>query len=163
MSRRDAAAVSFRTAGSGDAALLEALARKIWVPHYTPIIGCEQVHYMLQRLQSEDAIRRDIENGYVYDIAFCGGAPCGYCAVRGDGDSHFLSKLYVLEERRGLGLARALLAALLRHNRRVRHANRRRIRHGRLHAGKTTDLAQPERRPPFLPKERCYKRIFIMP
>jgi ribosomal protein S18 acetylase RimI-like enzyme len=110
MSRPDPAGITIRRADTRDAALLEALARQIWTPHYTPLIGSEQVDYMLDQFQSKDAIRRDIENGYVYDIAFVGNDACGYSATRNDGDSHFLSKLYVRENCRGRGIARMLVS-----------------------------------------------------
>lgn len=109
MNSPDAPALSFRQAGEPDAALLEVLAREIWTTHYTPIIGAAQVEYMLTQFQSESAIRRDLQNGYVYDIAFSGDTPCGYCAVRDDGNTHFLSKLYVHRDFRGRGIARALV------------------------------------------------------
>ena len=114
MNNPDSSGVFIREAAVSDAALLEQLARQIWVPHYTPIIGYAQVDYMLNQFQSESAIRSDIENGYIYDIAFLGGEACGYSAVRDDGSIHFLSKLYVHEDYRGRGIARALVARAVR-------------------------------------------------
>ena len=97
--------------GPEDIQTIEALAREIWTQHYTPIIGAAQVAYMLQHFQSHAAIEADIEKGYVYSIAYASGQPCGYSAVRLDHDGLFLSKLYVLESARGLGIARAMLQA----------------------------------------------------
>ena len=94
-----------------DVQIIEALAREIWTEHYTPIIGAEQVSYMLQHFQSRSAIEADLENGYVYSIVTLGGEPCGYSAVRPDPDGLFLSKLYVREAARGQGIARAMLNA----------------------------------------------------
>lgn len=103
--------ITYRLADSSYAALLAELARDTWTPHYTPIIGAEQVSYMLDTFQSEDAIRRDLQNGYTYELALADGVPCGYCATRPDsGDVCFLSKLYVLESCRGRGIARTLAA-----------------------------------------------------
>jgi GNAT superfamily N-acetyltransferase len=110
MSRSNTDNVTIRQAGVSDAALLEALARQIWLVHYTPIIGFDQVDYMLKRFQSEAAIRHDIESGYVYDIAIINGDACGYSSARNDGDTSFLSKLYVREDCRGRGIARMLFA-----------------------------------------------------
>ena len=109
MSKPDNTGVTIRQADAADAALLAALAREIWTEHYTPIIGAEQVEYMLAQFQSEAAIRRDIEQGYAYDIAYVNDNACGYSATRDDGESHFLSKLYVRKDCRGRGIARMLV------------------------------------------------------
>ncbi len=104
--------IAIRTAsGPVDAATIETLAREIWTQHYTPIIGAAQVAYMLEHFQSRSAIEVDIANGYVYSIAALDGEPCGYSAVRLDQDGLFLSKLYVREAARSLGIARAMLHA----------------------------------------------------
>ena len=109
MSKPDASGVTVRRADTADAALLAALAREIWTEHYTKLIGSDQVDYMLAQFQSEAAIRRDIEEGYVYDIAFMGHSACGYSATRNDGESFFLSKLYVQKDCRGRGIAHMLV------------------------------------------------------
>ena len=38
------------------------LAKEIWTEHYVPIIGIEQVEYMLAKSQSFDAISNQIAN-----------------------------------------------------------------------------------------------------
>ena len=40
------------------------LAEEIWNQHYLPMIGKEQVSYMLDNFQSEDAIKQQIAQGY---------------------------------------------------------------------------------------------------
>jgi len=49
-----------------DLVLIEEMAKIIWHEHYTPIIGAEQVAYMLEKFQSAAAMRSQIENGYQY-------------------------------------------------------------------------------------------------
>ena len=86
-----------------------ALAREIWTRHYTPLIGSEQVEYMLEKFQSVEAITRQLETeSFEYVLV----ADSGYAAWVPDLEkkSLFLSKIYVSEERRGIGLGRALLA-----------------------------------------------------
>jgi len=92
------------------------LAHEIWHQHFTPIIGRQQVEYMLKRFQCEEAIIRQISSeGYIYYLAFDGDTPIGYagivpnlaeCAI-------FLSKLYMRESCRGNGVARMLLNTIL--------------------------------------------------
>ncbi len=44
--------------------IVESLANEIWTEHYTPIIGKDQVKYMLDKFQSKDArYRQWLYNG----------------------------------------------------------------------------------------------------
>jgi len=93
------------------------LAREIWTEHYTPIIGPEQVEYMLSRFQSAGQILKDIcSNGYRYFIAYDGAKPAGYFAVKPERDDNalFLSKFYVKKSSRGRGIGRLMLDRMLR-------------------------------------------------
>lgn len=87
------------------------LARDIWQDHYTPIIGAEQVSYMLATFQSEQAIRKQIEDGYEYYLITCDQQKTGYVAVIPDANSSTLmiSKIYVLKSERGKGIGKKTL------------------------------------------------------
>lgn len=87
-----------------------ALAATIWKEHFTPIIGSAQVGYMLEKFQSEEAIRRQIENGYLYFGLMLGEKQIGYTGLRLDTDCLFLSKLYIQKEYRGNGFSRRMIA-----------------------------------------------------
>lgn len=91
--------------------LVAKLAKEIWTQHYTPIIGKNQVDYMLSRLQSPEAIWNDISNrGFIYDLVLIEGSPAAYMASQMDLEKErlFLSKLYVAEKYRKMGIARLL-------------------------------------------------------
>lgn len=86
------------------------LANRIWNEYYTPIIGKEQVDYMLSKFQSREAMQKQIEEkGYRYFLSLYGGKHAGYFAIQPDDEkaSMFLSKLYVVKEFRGRGIGRA--------------------------------------------------------
>ena len=83
--------------------IVESLARKIWTEHYTPIIGREQVEYMLEKFQSRDAIAQQIRTGVIYFLIRSGEEYIGYIAVQPKDDELFLSKIYVASSRRGRG------------------------------------------------------------
>jgi len=83
------------------------LAAEIWREHYTPIIGADQVEYMLEKFQSPVAVRTQIDaNDLVYYLLYNGQQPAGYFAIQVRSDEVFLSKLYVARPSRKLGLAR---------------------------------------------------------
>ncbi len=87
---------------------LATLASTIWNEHFPRIIGQEQVDYMLGRFQSEVAITEQIhKEGYRYYLIPCDEKSVGYFAIRPDSDALFLSKIYILRDYRGRGLARA--------------------------------------------------------
>jgi ribosomal protein S18 acetylase RimI-like enzyme len=91
---------------------ISALAGEIWREHYTPIIGAEQVEYMLEKFQSPEQIRSDAKgNGYIYFTAKLNTDRrlIGYCGVQPRGDHLFISKIYVHRDFRGRLIARSLL------------------------------------------------------
>lgn len=80
------------------------LASQIWTEFYTPIIGAAQVRYMLDTIQSAEAISRQIrEEGYHYYLLIEQERLLGYYATVVTEDALKLSKLYVLKEHRGSG------------------------------------------------------------
>ena len=121
---------------------LVVLIREIWREYYTPLIGAEQVEYMLDQFQSVDAIMRQvIHENYRYYCVFCDDEPAGYYAAKpsdvrlqtsdfrlqeatSDVNSEarspkpeachrvFLSKLYVAAKFRGRGLGKQMLQHL---------------------------------------------------
>lgn len=84
--------------------VVEQLGQEIWHHHYTPIIGVEQVLYMLDKFQSEKAIESQIEQGFEYYLIYENNDPCGYFAIEKREAELFLSKLYVHHKKRGMGL-----------------------------------------------------------
>ncbi len=96
---------------AADAAEVARLAAEIWYEHYVPIIGREQVDYMVPRFQSEAAVLGQIAKGLQYFLIQRGGDACGYLAIEPQPDERrmFLSKLYVLKSARHHGLGRQAL------------------------------------------------------
>ncbi len=88
------------------------LADEIWHRHFVPIIGREQVDYMLDKFQSATAVAGQIKNGYEYYLIYDGPAPAGYfCLVPPAAEKEAqLSKLYLLKHKRGTGLGCCMLA-----------------------------------------------------
>ncbi|MFA6804172.1 MAG: GNAT family N-acetyltransferase [Candidatus Methanomethylophilaceae archaeon] len=80
------------------------LAQIIWKECYADILSEGQIDYMLDHGQSKEAISKQIaDNGYEYRIITDNERDIGYYAFFIDGDSLFLSKIYVLHEARGKG------------------------------------------------------------
>jgi GNAT superfamily N-acetyltransferase len=87
------------------------LADVIWHECYARILKPPQIDYMVHHLQSEAAMAGQIKNeGYEYFLVACGGANAGYIAVQAKGGLLLLSKLYVLADYRGRGIAKAAIS-----------------------------------------------------
>ena len=86
--------------------IVESLAREIWTEHYIPMIGKEQVDYMLDRFQSKRAISEQIMTGVLYYLMEEDNEFIGYIAVQPKGIELFLSKIYVKSSRRAKGYGR---------------------------------------------------------
>lgn len=81
------------------------LAEIIWHQHFTPIIGKEQVIYMVDKFQSFHALKEQLAEGYEYYQIWDDGEFVGYTGIHPEDGRLFLSKLYIKKEARGRHLA----------------------------------------------------------
>ncbi len=89
---------------------LSILAKEIWNQHYSPIIGRDQVDYMIKLLQSKEAIKEDIEKkDYQYYFIDKNNKKIGYFAIVSKDNSLFLSKLYIKASNRGDGIGKSVI------------------------------------------------------
>jgi len=83
------------------------LASIIWNEYYIPIIGQEQVDYMVKTFQSKEVVEKQINNeGYEYYLIEHLSKPSGYISIKLMDKDLFLSKFYVAKEKRGTGLGK---------------------------------------------------------
>jgi len=94
-----------------DIQTIEKLAHKIWNAHYVPIIGQNQVDFMLEKFQSFDAITSQIKNGYDYFLISDAKNAVGYlCLVYDDSKKKLMiSKIYIDAQKRGAGFGQQLI------------------------------------------------------
>ena len=85
------------------------MATEILKEYYDPIIGPEQNDYMLEKFQSESALKEQIEHGYRYYWAVCEDEKVGFFAIIPRDGGLYLSKLYLKKEFRGHHLARPMI------------------------------------------------------
>ena len=83
------------------------LASEIWHEYWTVILSIEQIDYMLEKFQSNEAIKNQIKGEqYVYNMLENNGNILGYFGVTPKEDYLFLSKLYIKKEFRKSGCGR---------------------------------------------------------
>ncbi len=87
------------------------LATEIWHECFPGIIFMEQIEYMVEKFQSYQAMKEQIYGqGYSYLAVRENGKLCGYIGVKQEDDERFfLSKLYLRADKRGKGIASAIL------------------------------------------------------
>lgn len=85
---------------------LAALAKSIWEEYFVCILTNQQISYMIEKFQSETALREYITlKGYEYYFICNEKGEIGYFGIHDEGESLFLSKLYLKEDMRGKGIA----------------------------------------------------------
>lgn len=101
----------YRVIDNGQILAVVKLAEKIWQEHYVPLIGKQQVDYMLAKYQSYQAIVSQIAKGYLYYLCSENQNHIGYLGVLPEKDQQrmFLSKVYLIKKRRGQGLGQKIL------------------------------------------------------
>lgn len=87
---------------------LSRLATRIVRQHFDPIIGRAQNDYMLQRFQTPEAIRQQLQEGYRYYWVMADGQTAGFLACLPRDSKLYLSKFYVAQEWRGRHLAKQM-------------------------------------------------------
>ena len=88
-----------------DIKALADLASGIWHEYWQQILVPEQIDYMVEIFQSENAMQAQIANeNYVYYIIRCNDVNAGYFGLSDRGGYMFLSKLYISRDYRHRGI-----------------------------------------------------------
>lgn len=98
---------------AADLAVVAALAHRIWPAAYAGVLTGEQIANLLLRIYSVENLKREMASGHRFWLAREGGAPAGFASGYKEGSTVWLKKLYVLPDRQGRGLGRALMDAVV--------------------------------------------------
>lgn len=82
----------------------------IWREVFDPIIGSDQVEYMLANYQSKEIIAREIAQGVNYYMLKLNHEVIGYIAYEIRQEDLYLSKIYISSKYRGQGYMREIFA-----------------------------------------------------
>ena len=89
---------------------LQPFAASIWEQHYAPIIGSDQVSFMLKKYQSAEAMYDQFSKGYTYALVLYEGQRAGYFAYVSESEEEvFISKLYIHIDFRRRGIGKKIL------------------------------------------------------
>lgn len=102
--------LTFRRATASDIPVLRELAERIWRAYYPPIIGLEQIEYMLGWMYSHETIHRELSEGVVWELGETSDGPIGFLSITLEtGEQAKLNKLYLLPELHGRGLGAQMI------------------------------------------------------
>lgn len=93
---------------------LATIANEVWHEFFPCILSDEQIDYMVEKFQSYEAMKKQMEDGYEYYFIEADKKVCGYMGIHEEVDQKkiFLSKLYLKKENRGKGYAGKILNKL---------------------------------------------------
>ena len=104
--------ISLRRAKEGDIPSIRAIGTITYGPTYVPLLGQEQVDYMLDKFYSVAALTEQFIAGHIFLIAKEGAKDIGFASyqiIDADYKIVKLHKLYVLPEAHGKGLGKFLI------------------------------------------------------
>ena len=87
--------------------------------HFDPIIVKEQNDYMIQKFQTADAIKEQLEHGSQYYFVSDKRRRVGFLAFYPRENAMYLSKLYLYKDERGKGYSRQMLDFVIRNARNI--------------------------------------------
>jgi len=106
--------LEIKRATAADIPLIRALSEQVWPQTYIPIIGAEQVSYMLNLFYSEDSLKQQLAEGHTFLVCSRDGMPAGFASYSDTGGGIFkLHKLYVATAQQGHGIGRFMLDFIL--------------------------------------------------
>lgn len=87
--------------------VLAALAKDIWFEYWHSILTLGQIYYMVNKFQSEMALKEQIGNeNYTYYFIVENGQKIGYFGIVPEKDYLLLSKFYISKDYRGKGFGK---------------------------------------------------------
>jgi GNAT superfamily N-acetyltransferase len=105
--------INYKTAGDSDCKLIYDLALEIWNTHYIPIIGQQQVDYMLRTLYSEKSLMKQMKDGQEFTLIFSDDVPIGYFSLSRKGEISFLHKFYIDSRQQSKGIGTEVMKEIL--------------------------------------------------
>lgn len=82
---------------------------EIFKEHYYPILGVNQVEYMVGLFHTPSAIKEQMRNGALFYLVYSNTIIIGFFAVERHGNKTFLSKFYLNKDYRGNGTGKRMM------------------------------------------------------
>lgn len=113
--KTDTTMFSLKLATTSDIPLIIELTMKVWPQTYTPILGVEQVTYMLNKFYTNEALLTQMQDGHQFIICYGKNQEAiGFCSIGEiEPDTFKLHKIYVLPQQQGNGVGKFILEEIM--------------------------------------------------
>jgi GNAT superfamily N-acetyltransferase len=105
--------ITYKKAENSDCKLIYDLALEIWNIHYIPIIGQQQVDYMLRTLYSESSLIKQMKEGQEFTLIFSNDTAIGYFSLSRKENISFLHKFYIDSSQQSKGVGTEVMKEIL--------------------------------------------------
>lgn len=107
--------ITLNPANENDLPAIADMAKEIWNRHYPAIIGQVQVDYMLNKMYSYDALRKQMSEGQLFFLINDEENMAGYLSVSSENDNKnlFIHKFYIYSDRQKQGIGAAVFEKIL--------------------------------------------------
>lgn len=105
--------IAVRKVGADAVPIIKNLANIIWPLTYSEIISPQQVDYMMELIYSSSSLKKQIEKGHQFIIAYDDEKPvafASYSAKENKPTIFHLHKIYILPNQQGKGIGKQLMA-----------------------------------------------------
>ncbi len=105
--------IAVRKVGTEAVPVIKNLANIIWPLTYSEIISPQQVDYMMELIYSSSSLKKQIEKGHQFIIAYDYEKPvafASYSAKQNQPSVYHLHKIYILPNQQGKGIGKQLMA-----------------------------------------------------
>jgi len=103
--------LSIKNATAKDISLIQDIVKQVWPQTYTPIVGKEQVTYMLNLFYTPEALKKQMKLlGHRFIICYDDDEPVAFASWNeAEGNIYKLHKLYIITGRQGRGVGQTML------------------------------------------------------
>lgn len=102
--------LAIRTATFEDVSIIQNISMETWPAVYTPLLGKEQVEYMLHKFYNPSSLIAQMKNNHYFFLAVKEYIPIGFASFSNVNENIYkLQKLYVLPSAQKTGAGKALL------------------------------------------------------
>lgn len=109
--------LKLKRAVPADANELTLLAQRIWRIHYPPIIGAEQVEYMLSTMHAPAKVAEQMAGGQTFSFVLDDEKQIGYVATSNPSPGElFIHKFYIDPALQGKGIGKKVFEEILQNN-----------------------------------------------
>lgn len=109
--------IAVEKVGAEAVPVIKNLSNIIWPLTYSEIIPPQQVDYMMDLMYSTAALKKQIEKGNQFILAYSGDKPvafASYSAKQNNPGIYHLHKIYILPNQQGKGIGKELIAFIKR-------------------------------------------------